>query len=171
MGADRLSPGGRKVIEACAYFDGGLLSLNPGPGACAVVIVGEDSSILCERTCRFDHATNNEAEYRGLLLAAKTALLLGVDRLHLLSDSQLVVSQVGKLWAVNDAKLACLHHRATSALMRLDEWSLQHVPRAQNARADQLCNMALRPDGRVARKAEAPAPFLRGERLIRGFAA
>lgn len=127
---------------ASVFFDGGCAG-NPGPGACAAVVVAETGEVLLEDARALGHVTNNIAEYRGLLLACSLAMLLGVETPHFFSDSMIVVQQVNQWWAIRNAELGRIHSFAASALMRFDEWTLSHVPRAQNERADWLCNQLL----------------------------
>lgn len=142
-------------MKIAVYFDGGCWP-NPGPAAVGAVAVDENGAIIVERKKAFEHATNNEAEYRGLILAAGLARFCGATEAHFISDSELVVKQINEWYAVN-GKLHQIHSFAMGELMRLPYWAISHVPREQNARADWLCNTILRPDDKRALKAPTGA--------------
>ncbi len=92
---------------------------------------------------RSDEATNNVAEYRALLLGIELAKELGADEVELVGDSKLIVEQVKGNWKVKQAHLRPLHTKARDALRDLPSWSIRHVKRGENERADQLLNDAL----------------------------
>ena len=127
--------------RAHAYFDGGSRG-NPGPAAVGWVIVTSDG-IAAEGSERIGTATNNQAEYEALIRALEAAADYGFDELILKGDSQLVVKQVRGEWNTNDPTLREKRVRVRELLERFDEWSIDHVPREINARADELLNEAL----------------------------
>lgn len=126
----------KKVV---VYVDGGC-SPNPGPGAIAAVVGDEHGEVIIEGSKALENVTNNEAEYRALLLGIALARMAGATHAHFCSDSQLVVNQVAQWWAIRDTELSRLHGFVSSRMREFDEWSIQHVPRGQNRRADWLCN-------------------------------
>ncbi len=67
----------------------------------------------------------------------------GFDEVHVRGDSELIVKQVKGAWDTNDPELREFRVRARELLARFDEWTLEHVPREINARADELANEAL----------------------------
>jgi ribonuclease HI len=121
--------------------DGGARG-NPGPAAIAVVIQGEDGSVLEERSEAIGEATNNVAEYRALLLGIERAKALGSQSVELVGDSELIVRQVNGEYKVKDERLRKLHRQVHAALDGLD-WSIRHVRREENAEADRLVNEEL----------------------------
>jgi len=127
--------------RAHAYFDGGSRG-NPGPAAVGWVIVTSDG-IAAEGSERIGTATNNQAEYEALIRALEAAADYGFDELMIKGDSQLVVKQVRGEWNTNDPTLREKRVRVRELLERFDEWSIDHVPREINARADELLNEAL----------------------------
>lgn len=127
--------------RAHVYFDGGSRG-NPGPAAVGWVIVTSDG-IAAEGSERIGTATNNQAEYEALIRALEAAADYGFDELILKGDSQLVVKQVRGEWNTNDPTLREKRVRVRELLERFDEWSIDHVPREINARADELLNEAL----------------------------
>jgi ribonuclease HI len=88
-------------------------------------------------------ATNNVAEYRGLLLGLARARELGATEVEVINDSELVAKQVNGEYKVKHPDMKPLHAQAMAALREFDGWSIRSVPRAQNADADRLVNEAL----------------------------
>jgi ribonuclease HI len=88
-------------------------------------------------------ATNNVAEYRGLLLGLRHALALGADEVEVVNDSELVAKQVNGVYKVKHPDMRPLHADALEALRGFSRWSIRSVPRAENAAADALVNQAL----------------------------
>jgi ribonuclease HI len=127
--------------RAHVYFDGASRG-NPGPAAIGWVIVTDDG-IAAEGGERIGRATNNQAEYEALIRALEAALDYGFEELRIKGDSQLVVKQVRGKWDVNDPTLRKKRLRARELLDRVEEWSIDHVPREINERADELANEAL----------------------------
>ena len=123
------------------YFDGGSRG-NPGPAAVGWVLV-TDGGIVAEGSERIGRATNNQAEYEALIRALEAATEYGFEELVIKGDSQLVVKQVRGEWDTNDPTLRENRVRARELLQRVDSWSIDHVPREINARADELVNEAL----------------------------
>ena len=122
--------------------DGGARG-NPGPAAIAAVIQDAAGEVLEERSEAIGPATNNVAEYRALLLGIERAAALGGRRLELVGDSELVVRQVKGEYKVKDGALRELHRQVLAALEDLDQWSIRHVRREENAEADRLVNEEL----------------------------
>lgn len=137
---------------------------NPGPAAYAVVVQAVEGTPLATFSKHLGRATNNVAEYEGLLAALGYALRHHHLRLKVISDSELLVRQVQGTYKVKSADLKPLHGRARQMIERLETFSIEHVRREQNREADRLVNEAL--DAAEARKAPAesrpaPVPILR----------
>ncbi|HEY6771954.1 MAG TPA: ribonuclease HI family protein [Solirubrobacterales bacterium] len=122
--------------------DGGSRG-NPGPAAIAAVVTDPSGEELVERAETIGEATNNVAEYRALLLGIELASELGADEVEFVGDSKLIVEQVKGNWKVKQDHLRPLHTKARDALRELPSWSIRHVKRGENERADQLLNDAL----------------------------
>jgi ribonuclease HI len=88
-------------------------------------------------------ATNNVAEYKALLLGLELARSLEATAVKVINDSELVARQIGGEYKVKHAGLKPLFAEAMEALRGFDRWSVESVPRAKNARADELVNEAL----------------------------
>ncbi len=127
-----------------AYFDGASRG-NPGPAAVGWVLVSGDG-IVAEGSERIGRATNNQAEYEALLAVLEAADEFGFDEIEIRGDSQLVEKQVKGAWDTNDPELREKRVRARELLERFEDWSLTHVPREVNDRADELANEALDDD-------------------------
>jgi ribonuclease HI len=124
------------------HVDGGARG-NPGPAAIAAVLAEPGGELVEESSEPIGPATNNVAEYRALLLGIERARALGADELELVGDSELVVRQVRGEYRVKDAALRELHGRVREGLAGFEQWSIRHVRREANERADQLVNEAL----------------------------
>lgn len=124
-----------------AYVDGGCLG-NPGPSGIGVVIDGSsDGTIKIKKW--IGHQDNNVAEYAALLQALQCALDLKASTLHVFSDSEMVVKQMTGEYACRSSRLYSLHWTCRK-LARSLEFSISHIPRENNAEANQLANFAVR---------------------------
>jgi ribonuclease HI len=125
-----------------AYIDGGARG-NPGPAGFGVRIEDERGSLVDEFHGSIGVATNNVAEYRGLLAALEWARAHGETDLVVRSDSQLLVQQMLGNYRVRNAGLQPLHAKAQSLARGIGRVIFEHVPRARNAHADRLANEAM----------------------------
>jgi ribonuclease HI len=122
--------------------DGGSRG-NPGPAGYGVVVWDASGNTLENLSEFIGPATNNVAEYRGLLAGLEYALARGVSRLKIYCDSELIVRQMQGRYRVKSPDLKPLYERACKLVARLDRFVMQHVPREQNAEADLLANQAM----------------------------
>jgi ribonuclease HI len=109
----------------------------------AAVATDPSGEVLAERSKTIGEATNNVAEYRALLLGIDLAKELGADEVEFVGDSLLIVEQVRGKWKVKQEHLRPLHTKVRDALRDLPSWSIRHVKRDENTRADDLLNEAL----------------------------
>ncbi len=123
-------------------MDGGSRG-NPGPAAAAAVVRAPGGEVLDEAAVTLGSATNNVAEYRGLLLGLERARALGATEVEVINDSELIAHQVNGRYKVKHPDMKPLHAAALAALGGFERWSVRPVPRAQNADADALVNQAL----------------------------
>lgn len=128
--------------ELIFAFDGGSRG-NPGPSVGAAVALDKNGKPLAERVIFFEKATNNFAEYHGLLLAIQLAKDLGVRRLALQGDSELIVNQLRGVYRVKNKQLMPLFIQAQRLLRNFENWKIRHVLRDQNTEADALVNETL----------------------------
>jgi ribonuclease HI len=118
---------------------------NPGPAAWAFVIAIPGQAPI-ESAGAMGAATNNVAEYTALIRALERGLTIGLQRVAVFSDSELMVKQMNGEYAVKNPDMQRLHAEAQALRGRFVSVTFEHVRRAENARADALCNAAL--DGR-----------------------
>ncbi|HEX4106814.1 MAG TPA: ribonuclease HI family protein [Solirubrobacteraceae bacterium] len=129
-------------MRVVIHVDGGARG-NPGPAAAAAVLRAPDGSVLDEATRALGVATNNVAEYHGLLLGLERARALGATEIEVIGDSELVAKQINGAYKVKHPAMRPLYLDAMAALRGFQEWSIRTVPRAENADADALVNQAL----------------------------
>jgi len=129
------------VSSATAHVDGGARG-NPGPAGYGVRITRDDGSIV-EVKESIGIATNNVAEYNGLLAALRWAADAGVHSLHVKTDSELMVKQMRGEYRVKNPGLQPLYEEARRLAGRIGQVTFEHVRREQNADADRLANQAM----------------------------
>ena len=125
-----------------AAFDGGSRG-NPGPAAWAVVVLDADGAVVEGHAGTIGRATNNVAEYRGLVEALRLAEQAGAEDVDLASDSELVVRQMLGVYKVRHPDLRPLYDEAAKRAGAFRSFRIRHVPRGRNADADRLVNLAL----------------------------
>ncbi|GGK19715.1 bifunctional RNase H/acid phosphatase [Pilimelia terevasa] len=153
-----MTGGLRVVVEA----DGGSRG-NPGPaGYGAVVREAATGEILLERAESIGVATNNVAEYSGMIAGLQAAADLGAARVEVLMDSKLVVEQMNGRWQIKHPGLRPLAAQAATLVRRFDAVTFAWIPRARNVDADRLANEAMdAAAGKPARAARTAAPAAR----------
>ena len=129
-------------MKVVVHVDGGARG-NPGPAAAGAVVSTPEGEVLDEATETLGVASNNVAEYRGLLLGLDRARALGASEVEVVNDSELVAKQVNGVYKVKHRDMKPLHAAALEALRSFGRWSIRSVPRASNADADALVNQAL----------------------------
>ena len=133
------------------YTDGGSRG-NPGDSAAAFVICKIDDTVVEKAGNYLGIATNNQAEYYGFIRGLERARDLGIDKVSLFSDSQLVVNQMKGLYKVKNQELAPLHQQAKEIADSFEEISFNYVPRELNKIADAEVNRILDEAERGRRK-------------------
>ena len=116
---------------------------NPGDAGFGVHVADPDGTTVAELYGHLGRATNNVAEYQGLLHALRWAQAQGARTLEIFSDSELLVRQMGGRYRVKNPNLQPLYREASDLVAHFERVRLEHVPRAQNKRADALANRAL----------------------------
>jgi ribonuclease H / adenosylcobalamin/alpha-ribazole phosphatase len=146
---------GSVVVEA----DGGSRG-NPGPaGYGAVVKDASTGEVLAEVSDAIGVATNNVAEYRGLIAGLQAAQDLGAQRVAIRMDSKLVVEQMKGTWKIKNEALRELARQAAQLRLTFPEVSFEWVARERNKHADRLANEAMdRAAGKPTRPAVSAAP-------------
>lgn len=125
-----------------AFIDGGARG-NPGPAGYGVYIVDAQGEELASLHGALGVATNNVAEYNGLLAALRWAAEHGHTRLHIKADSQLLVEQMKGNYRVKNAGLIPLYGEAVRRASRIGKVTFEHIPREQNKDADRLSNVGM----------------------------
>ncbi|WP_219415441.1 bifunctional RNase H/acid phosphatase [Pseudonocardia nigra] len=145
------------IVEA----DGGSRG-NPGPaGYGAVVLDAATEEVLVERAEGIGVATNNVAEYQGLIAGLRAALQLGATDVEVRMDSKLVVEQMSGRWQVKHPAMKPLALEAGRLIRELGSVQFGWIPRARNAKADALANQAM--DAQAGVAPAAPAASARVE--------
>ena len=129
-------------MNARLFVDGGARG-NPGPAAFGYVIEAENGTVLAAHGETIGVATNNVAEYRGLVAGLAKAVELGVDELDVISDSELMVKQMRGEYKVKNEALRELSLRAGRLARELGTVRYRAVRREHNELADRLVNEAL----------------------------
>lgn len=129
-------------MEIVAYIDGGARG-NPGPAGYGVRIEQPDGKLVEEFCESIGAATNNVAEYRGLLAALEWARARGCHRVHVRSDSLLLVKQMLGNYKVKHPGLQPLYAKARLLAHELGRVTFEHVRRESNTHADRLANAAM----------------------------
>jgi ribonuclease HI len=125
-----------------ANIDGGSRG-NPGPASYGVVVRDAKGEIVAKLKKYIGRATNNVAEYYGLIAALDYAQAHAIRALHIESDSELLVKQMRGQYKVKSEELRPLFERAKKMSATFDSFGINHVYREQNQDADALANEAL----------------------------
>jgi probable phosphoglycerate mutase len=125
-----------------ANVDGGARG-NPGSAGYGAIIKDQSGQILAELYAGIGINTNNVAEYRGLIAALEWALQHGHRRLHIRSDSQLIVQQMLGAYKVKHPGLIPLYQQACRLASQIGHVTYEHVRREQNTEADRLSNLGM----------------------------
>ena len=125
-----------------AYFDGGARG-NPGPAGYGVHIVDGQGNVLSEQHGSLGTATNNIAEYRGLIAALQWAVDQGLTQFTVRGDSQLIIEQMRGNYKVKHEGLKPLYLQARMLVMQIGDVRFEHVRREQNKDADRLSNLGM----------------------------
>lgn len=125
-----------------AHIDGGARG-NPGPAGYGVHVTGETGEVVAQLYGYLGTATNNTAEYAGLLALLEYARAEEATDLRVFSDSELLVRQIKGEYKVKHPGLRVLHAAARRMMDALPAVVIEHVPREQNTEADALANRAM----------------------------
>jgi ribonuclease HI len=124
------------------YSDGASRG-NPGPAGFGAWVRNEDTGEVAELSGHLGIATNNVAEYHGLLAGLRYVLDHGGGAVRIRADSELLIRQLQGQYQVKHPNLVPLFREALAMLARLDRWTAEHVPRALNRDADRLANRGI----------------------------
>ncbi|XP_057418560.1 uncharacterized protein LOC130712759 [Lotus japonicus] len=112
-------------------------------GSGAGVSIESLDKMLIEQSLKFEfRASNNQAEYEALIAGLRLAIELGVQRLYIKGDSQLVVKQVRDEYQVKDPQLPKYLEIVQRLIQAIGQVRIEHIPRSQNERKDALAKLA-----------------------------
>ena len=129
--------------RAVRVFSDGAARGNPGPAGAGAVLTDTSGNVIARLGRYLGRQTNSVAEYEGLLLGLKHARELGFREVEVRADSQLLIRQLKGEYAVRHAGLKPLHAEVLRVLRSFDRFDLRHVPREENALADEMSNRAI----------------------------
>lgn len=130
---------GNTILEAILYFDGGIREGTMAYGW--LLVDSEDKTKIIafgNKTCGI--GTSNISEYRALIAGLEGSLKAGIDVIHIIGDSQLIVRQVTKVFKVNKPELKRHRDCVLELLEQFEDYTIKWVPRRENKRADALVN-------------------------------
>ena len=134
---------GETPLRVTVHIDGGSRG-NPGPAGAGIVVTdASDGMDLYEGGVFLGRATNNVAEYQGLLAGLKAAADLSAAEVEIVSDSELLIRQMTGVYRVKNPGLQPLFRRAQEMTRSFRQCSFRHVRRELNTRADALANQAM----------------------------
>jgi ribonuclease HI len=116
---------------------------NPGPAAIGATLKDEKGNPITRISRRIGITTNNQAEYQAIIAALEKAIRLGARYVELYTDSELVVKQINGRYRVKNTTLRPLYQKVVQLTGALEGFKITHIPRQQNAEADNLANKAL----------------------------
>ena len=128
--------------ELIIFADGGARG-NPGPAASGVVIFDNNENIIGEYFEYLGETTNNQAEYRAVVLALEKAIELEGTNIVLYSDSELVVNQLNRKYKVKDSGLSKLFVKIWNMAQKFNSIEYHHILREKNKLADAQVNKCL----------------------------
>jgi ribonuclease HI len=124
------------------YIDGAS-SGNPGPAGIGIVILDNDNRQVAKVSSYIGRRTNNFAEYSALIRALKIALYFKTKSLRIRTDSELVVKQINGEYKVKHEQIKKIHDEASRLIRSIEKCKVEHIPRAQNEKADYLAKKAV----------------------------
>ena len=124
------------------YTDGACRG-NPGEGGAGIVLTDLEDNIVLEEKLYLGDCTNNQAEYRALILGLEEAKILKPSKLIIKADSELLVRQIQGIYKVKNEGLQPLYLKVMKLLKGFRSLKIEHIPRERNKKADKLANLAI----------------------------
>nr|PZN05566.1 MAG: ribonuclease H [Bacillota bacterium] len=121
------------------YVDGASRG-NPGDAGIGIVMLNEDGNVVKEICDYIGQTTNNIAEYTALVTAMKEAIEVGCEEIEVFSDSELMVKQIKGEYQIKNEGLKRLYSQVSQLMKEFRSFSINHVKREFNKRADELAN-------------------------------
>lgn len=132
------SPENTEIPEKAILRCDGASSGNPGPAGIGMALYDESGDEIRAWGLPLGEETNNVAEYRALMAGLRRSLKLGIRRIQVLSDSQLMVRQINGQYKVRNERLQKLHAESMDLLEQFESWTVEHVDRDENKRVDKI---------------------------------
>ena len=130
-------------MQVTINIDGGSRG-NPGlAGAGVIIKSADDGTVLHQAGIYLGRATNNVAEYQGLIEGLRRAKKLNATDVEVFSDSELLVRQMNGEYRVKNEGLKPLFEKANTLAADFEEFRISHIPREQNTQADEMANKAM----------------------------
>ncbi|MCG0274739.1 MAG: ribonuclease HI family protein [Thermosediminibacteraceae bacterium] len=127
-------------MEKLRVFIDGASRGNPGDAGIGIVMLDEKGNVLKEVSDYIGQTTNNIAEYTALVTALKEALEMGCEEIEVFSDSELMVKQINGEYQIKNEGIKRLYNQVTQLVQEFKKFSINHIKREQNKRADELAN-------------------------------
>jgi len=134
---------GKLAGQTLQLFTDGASRGNPGEAGAGITILDDQGHEIVGSGKYLGQCTNNEAEYRALLLGLVKCADFGTGRLKVHLDSELIVKQIRGEYKVKHPNLKPLFEQAKKRLSGFASFSVTHVRREKNSRADELANRAI----------------------------
>lgn len=131
------------TLHTYALYTDGASRGNPGRAGAGAVILDEKGQEIAAGAEYLGICTNNVAEYKALISGLRLAMETGCTALNIFLDSELIVRQLTGRYKVKNATLKPLFNQVQQLLQRLTTFSITHIPRAKNSRADELANQGI----------------------------
>ncbi|KAL5548435.1 hypothetical protein UlMin_003666 [Ulmus minor] len=131
-------------------FDGAAAARKGGIG---IVLIGPESQVITKACKVMYRCSNNEAEYKALIIGLELAASKGIAHLAIKGDSRLVIQQLKGEFAVKEPALTKYRAKAQQILQNFRAFHFEHVPRSQNRYADALATLASRIDDQEVNRA------------------
>ncbi|NIP37560.1 MAG: ribonuclease HI family protein [Candidatus Dadabacteria bacterium] len=133
-----------KNSDYYSIFTDGASRGNPGKSGIGVVIKDQSNNTVKEIKKYFPKLTNNQAEYKALLLSLDYLTTNDIDLpVKFFTDSQLLANQINGKWKVKHPDIAVLFKEAKALISRLSSFEISYIPREKNKEADRLANQAI----------------------------
>ena len=132
-----------KASEVYTIHTDGASKGNPGPASVGYIISDAGGKEIYTNAMTIGEGTNNMAEYVGVIFGLKSAIGLGIKRIHVYSDSELVVKQVNGKYKVSNEEMKVCHEEVKQLCRELSEHEIHWIPRHENKKANDLAQDAL----------------------------
>jgi len=132
-----------RASEVYKIHTDGASKGNPGPASVGYFISDSNGKMIYSNALVIDEGTNNVAEYMGVILGLKSVVGLGIRKIHIYSDSELVVKQINGKYKVSNEVMKLYYEEVKSLLKELSEHEIHWIPRCENLKANQLAQDVL----------------------------